>query len=65
VLDPDLLRLRARALYAIDGIKKLRRSHDNPAVKELYHAFLETPGSAKAHELLHTHYESKLPRGIR
>lgn len=65
VLDPELLRKRASALYAIDGIKKLRRSHENPAVKELYEKFLGAPGGEKAHSLLHTHYEPRLPRGVR
>jgi len=64
-LDPDLLAARARALYTIDGAKKLRKSHENPAVKALYKEFLGEPGGAKAHELLHTHYSAKLPRGIR
>ncbi len=65
VLDPALLAARARALYSIDGAKKLRKSHENPAVKKLYAEFLGEPGGAKAHELLHTHYSAKLPRGIR
>jgi iron only hydrogenase large subunit-like protein len=64
-LDPELLRQRAAALYAIDGAKKLRRSHQNPALKELYEKFLGKPGDEKAHELLHTSYSTKLPRGIR
>ena len=34
----------------------LRKSHENPVVKELYDTYLEKPGSHKAHELLHTHY---------
>ena len=65
VLDPELLRKRASALYAIDGAKTLRKSYENPAVEEVYDAFLVEPGSEKAHELLHTHYNPKLPRGIR
>ena len=65
VLDPELLALRAKALYTIDQGKKLRRSQDNPAVKEIYESFLGAPGSEKAHQLLHTHYHAKLPRGIR
>jgi iron only hydrogenase large subunit-like protein len=64
VLDPELLRLRAQALYTIDKEKKLRCSHDNPAVQELYAQFLGAPGSPLAHELLHTHYHARLPRGI-
>jgi len=65
VLDPELLRKRASALYSIDSAKQLRNSNANPAIKELYAEFLGEPGSEKAHELLHTHYEARLPRGIR
>jgi len=65
VLDPQLLKMRGRALYTIDAAKKLRRSHENPAVKMIYEEFLGRPGSPKAHELLHTHYAAKLPRGVK
>ncbi len=65
VLDPELLRKRAQALYSIDSGKKLRKSYENPAIEELYDDFLGAPGSEKAHELLHTHYQARLPRGIR
>jgi iron-only hydrogenase group A len=65
VLDPELLRARARALYTIDSAKKLRQSHKNPVIQTLYMEYLGSPGSEKAHQLLHTHYEPKLPRGIR
>jgi iron-only hydrogenase group A len=65
VLDPELLRKRASALYAIDKSKSLRKSYENPAIDELYDSFLGGPGSERAHELLHTHYHAKLPRGIR
>jgi NADP-reducing hydrogenase subunit HndD len=65
VLDPELLRKRAGALYSIDSGKKLRQSYENPAIKELYERFLEKPGSEIAHKLLHTTYSAKLPRGIR
>jgi iron-only hydrogenase group A len=65
VLDPELLRKRASALYAIDKSKTLRKSYENPAIDELYDSFLGGPGSEKAHELLHTHYHAKLPRGVR
>ena len=65
VLDPELLRKRAQALYTIDDGKQLRRSHENPAVQELYEDFLGEPNGEKAHELLHTHYQAREPRGIR
>jgi iron-only hydrogenase group A len=65
VLDPELLRRRASALYAIDSGKTLRKSYENPAIEELYDTYLGGPGSEKAHELLHTVYAARLPRGIR
>ena len=65
VLDPDLLRRRAGALYSIDSKKTLRKSYENPAVEEVYGSYLGGPGTEKAHDLLHTHYQAKLPRGVR
>jgi len=65
VLDPELLRQRAKALYSIDQGKTLRKSLENPALKKLYADFLGEPGSEKAHHLLHTHYHAREPRGIR
>ena len=64
VLDPELARLRAKALYSIDHGKSNRRSHENPAVITLYEEFLGGPNSHRAHELLHTRYEPKCPRGV-
>jgi NADP-reducing hydrogenase subunit HndD len=65
VLDPELPRLRAKALYKIDSDKQLRRSHENPAIEHLYQEFLGEPNGEKAHHLLHTHYQARLPRGIK
>jgi len=59
------LRKRASALYSIDQGKKLRKSYENPAIKTLYEELLGKPGSEKAHQLLHTHYKARLPRGVR
>ena len=55
----DVRVLRAKALYDIDANAKLRQSHENPYVIELYKDFLEKPGSHKAHHLLHTTYKKK------
>ncbi len=55
----DLKRLRAKALYSQDSGMELRKSHENPVLKEIYNSYLEKPGSHKAHELLHTHYTAK------
>ncbi len=47
---------RIASLYEIDENKEMRRSHLNPKIKKLYEEYLEEPGSAKAHKLLHTDY---------
>jgi NADP-reducing hydrogenase subunit HndD len=52
----DLRAQRAKALYGNDAAKSVRKSHENPAVKELYADFLGEPGGHKAHQLLHTTY---------
>lgn len=47
---------RGEALYRNDANSAMRKSHENPAVKEVYKNLLGKPGSEKAHELLHTSY---------
>lgn len=64
-LDPELSRRRARALYAIDSAKAVRKSHENPEVEQLYREYLGEPNGHRAHELLHTTYQPKEPRGVR
>jgi iron-only hydrogenase group A len=64
VLDPELLKLRASALYSIDEAKTLRKSHENPDIQRLYEEYLKHPGSELAHSLLHTRYTHRFPRGI-
>ena len=50
---------RAKALYAEDELKHIRKSHENPQILALYRNYLGEPNSHKAHELLHTKYKSK------
>lgn len=52
----DIRALRAQVLYDADKNNPIRKSHENPAIKELYDTYLGTPGSEKAHHLLHTAY---------
>lgn len=52
----DIKALRANALYSIDSAKKIRKSHENPAIKKLYKDYLGEPGSHKCHDILHTTY---------
>ncbi len=56
----DELRLkRIDAIYKADKGLPLRKSHENPAVKQLYDEFLEKPLGEKSHHLLHTHYKNR------
>ena len=55
----DLRAARAKALYDEDAGMTLRKSHENPVIKELYETYLGEPGSHKAHELLHTTYTKR------
>jgi len=55
----DIRAIRASALYNEDAAMTLRKSHENPEVKELYDNYLGEPNSHKAHELLHTHYTKR------
>lgn len=52
----DIRKKRADALYTVDEKSVIRKSHENPIVKEVYKNFLENPGSHTAHKLLHTTY---------
>ena len=55
----DVRAERAKALYSLDEKSRaLRKSHDNPEIKEVYDNFLGKPGSHKAHEILHTSYKA-------
>lgn len=52
----DIRALRASVLYNEDKNLPLRKSHENPVIKEIYETYLEKPGSHKAHDILHTKY---------
>ena len=47
---------RAEAMYSIDERSTIRKSHENPVLKQIYKEYIGEPGGHKAHELLHTHY---------
>lgn len=57
--DMEIIKQRQLAIYQEDQGKVLRKSHENPYIKQIYDEFLGTPNSHKAHELLHTHYVPK------
>lgn len=52
----DYRTMRAKVLYDLDDANVIRKSHENPAIKELYDAYFGKPGSHKAHHILHTTY---------
>ncbi|MBR0409583.1 MAG: (2Fe-2S)-binding protein [Eubacterium sp.] len=52
----DLKTLRSSVLYNSDRENDLRCSHESPVCQMLYDEYLEKPGKAKAHSLLHTSY---------
>ncbi|KAG1678883.1 hypothetical protein FOA52_003551 [Chlamydomonas sp. UWO 241] len=54
--DKQIVSKRQQAMYSIDERKTLRRSHENPIIKQLYEKWLGSPNSHVAHEKLHTMY---------
>ncbi len=54
VCDPRAL--RAKATYDEDEAMTIRKSHQNPEIKQIYAEYLGEPGGHKSHDLLHTHY---------
>ncbi|MGE5479417.1 MAG: NADH-dependent [FeFe] hydrogenase, group A6 [Chloroflexota bacterium] len=55
----EIRKKRIAAIYAEDEGKQLRKSHENPAVQQIYKDFLTQPLGEKSHHLLHTHYKPK------
>ena len=55
----DIRAERAKVLYDLDKNNPIRKSHENPDIKELYANYLGKPGSEKAHHLLHTSYVAR------
>jgi NADP-reducing hydrogenase subunit HndD len=54
--NATILKKRQIAIYQEDSNKKIRKSHENPYIIQLYEEFLGKPMSEKAHHLLHTRY---------
>lgn len=54
--DGSILAKRMESIYNIDKGKAIRKSHENPFIKELYDNYYGEPCSHLAHEQLHTHY---------
>jgi iron-only hydrogenase group A len=52
----EVRKARIAAIYREDEGKKIRKSHDNPWITQVYSEFLGEPLGEKSHHLLHTHY---------
>jgi iron-only hydrogenase group A len=57
--DDEVRRARIAAIYREDEGKKLRKSHDNPDIRQIYEEFLVKPLGEKSHHLLHTRYTAR------
>jgi NADP-reducing hydrogenase subunit HndD len=60
VTDNSVRLKRIQAIYKEDEGKKMRKSHENPEVVQLYKEFLGEPLSHKSHKLLHTKYKARV-----
>ena len=52
-------RQRIQTIYQVDRLTRIRKSHDNSAVSNLYSEYLGEAGGELAHKLLHTTYTNK------
>ena len=52
----DVRTKRQQAIYECDADNEIRKSHENPAIKEIYEKFLGEPLSDKSHKYLHVHH---------
>jgi NADP-reducing hydrogenase subunit HndD len=58
-LDTERILKRIQSLYELDRSRPIRQSYKNPHIQDLYREYLQSPGSHRAHELLHTRYERR------
>ena len=52
----NIFEKRAKSIYKIDEKSTIRKSHENPYLKEAYKEYIGEPGGHMAHQLLHTSY---------
>jgi iron-only hydrogenase group A len=55
----EIRKARIAAIYKEDEGKSLRKSHENPEIKQIYEEFLGRPLGEKSHHLLHTKYVAR------
>ncbi|WP_337366078.1 NADH-dependent [FeFe] hydrogenase, group A6 [Phascolarctobacterium sp.] len=59
-VNAEIRKARRDGLFVCDSANELRKSHENPEIKELYNTWLGKPLGEKAHSLLHTHYHHQV-----
>jgi iron-only hydrogenase group A len=57
--NDEIRKKRIQAIYDEDMGKKIRMSHENPEIKQIYEEFLKKPLGEKSHHLLHTKYRKR------
>ena len=57
--DPFILQKRIAQVYSLDERSVVRKSHENPAITQVYAQELGKPLGHKSHELLHTSYRDR------
>jgi len=57
--NDEIREKRIKGIYQADKMMPIRKSHENPAIQQLYKEFLGQPLGEKSHHLLHTHYEKR------
>ena len=62
--SPTIRQARAGAIYQADRDLPIRRSHENPSIKQIYERFLGEPLSEKSHHLLHTKYTPRTKKPV-
>jgi len=55
----EIRQKRINALYEVDANMPIRKSHENPAITQIYAEFLKEPLGEKSHHLLHTKYTNR------
>jgi NADH-quinone oxidoreductase subunit G/NADP-reducing hydrogenase subunit HndD len=55
----EIRKKRINSLYEVDANMPIRKSHENPAITQIYAEFLKEPLGEKSHHLLHTKYTNR------
>jgi NADH-quinone oxidoreductase subunit G/NADP-reducing hydrogenase subunit HndD len=57
--NTEIREKRIAGIYKGDAAMEIRKSHENPAIQQLYKEFLKEPLGEKSHHLLHTKYTKR------